>query len=237
MKIHEIFENIHLPDDIRPMHWSELDQGLSLNDKLEIFESYFIDHNLKESNDLDKTQFFKSLFDMSDTPVKNKKYIAVPMSLIKNRIRLLDRPKYMIFLNHTDQEMTFDHDGETVKYPSTAIRKISIFNTFVFSTPELYNKFRTVLNLKFDTQLPDIEKETPDVNESASAGATSAGSIATVANPHISPGRARGKKSYTGSPGRSGTKSPPQPKPANMTGKNALDMKTSLFGEGNTLKR
>ena len=76
-----------------------------------------------------------------------------------------------------------------------------------------------------------------DILESATAGATSAGNIATVANPHISPGKARGKKSYTGSPGKSGTKSPAQPKPANNTGKNALDMKgTSIFG-GPALKR
>ena len=75
------------------------------------------------------------------------------------------------------------------------------------------------------------------VTESATAGATSSANIATVVNPHISPGKARGKKSYIGSPGRSGTKSPAQPKPANMTGKNALDMKTSLFGEGNLVKR
>ncbi len=76
-----------------------------------------------------------------------------------------------------------------------------------------------------------------DILESATAGATSSGSIATVANPHISPGKARGKKSYTGTPGRSGTKAPPQPKPADNTGKNALDMKgTSLFG-GSTIKR
>ncbi len=73
--------------------------------------------------------------------------------------------------------------------------------------------------------------------ETVTAGATSSGNIATVANPHISPGKARGKKSYIGSPGKSGTKSPPQPKPANMTGKNALDMKVSLFGEGNVVKR
>jgi hypothetical protein len=76
-----------------------------------------------------------------------------------------------------------------------------------------------------------------EIFESATAGSTSAASIATVPNPHISPGKARGKKSYTGSPGKSGTKSPPQPKPADNTGKNALDMKTSLFGEGNLVKR
>lgn len=69
------------------------------------------------------------------------------------------------------------------------------------------------------------------IKETATVGATSAGSIATVINPHISPGSARGNKSYTGSPGKSGTKSPPQPKPKTQKPTdNALDMKTSIFG-------
>jgi hypothetical protein len=83
-----------------------------------------------------------------------------------------------------------------------------------------------------------------DIVESASAGATSSGNIATVVNPHLSPGPARGKKSYVGDPlkGLSGTKSPPQPKARQPkkrdgTAVNALDMKTSLFGEGNFVKR
>ena len=50
------------------------------------------------------------------------------------------------------------------------------------------------------------------MSESASAGATSAANIGTVDAPQLSPGKARGKKSYTGSPGKSGTKAPPQPK-------------------------
>lgn len=76
------------------------------------------------------------------------------------------------------------------------------------------------------------------LEESATAGATSAASIGTVVNPHISPGKARGQKSYTGSPGKSGTKAPPQPKPkAQKPTDNALDMKgTSIFG-GSTIKR
>jgi hypothetical protein len=79
--------------------------------------------------------------------------------------------------------------------------------------------------------------------ESATAGATSAANIGTVVNPHISPGKARGKKSYTGSMSTgSGTKAPPQPKivqPKTKAGTavNALDIKgTSLFG-GGTVKR
>ena len=74
--------------------------------------------------------------------------------------------------------------------------------------------------------------------ETATAGATSAGNIATVVNPHISPGSARGKKSYTGSPGKSGTKAPPQPKPKKQKPTdNALDSNTNIFGAGAAIKR
>ena len=82
-----------------------------------------------------------------------------------------------------------------------------------------------------------------DILESATAGATSSANIGTVVNPHISPGKARGKKSYTGSPTTgSGTKAPPQPKvvqPKNKDGtaKNAINMKANIFGEGNFIKR
>ena len=76
-----------------------------------------------------------------------------------------------------------------------------------------------------------------DILESATAGATSSANVGTVVNPHISPGKARGKKSYTGSPGKSGTKAPPQPKVVDNTGKNALDMKTNIFGSGAAIKR
>jgi hypothetical protein len=70
-----------------------------------------------------------------------------------------------------------------------------------------------------------------EILEQATAGATSSGNIASIPNPHISPGPARGKKSYIGTPGRSGKKAPPQPKPKKQKPTdNALDMDTSIFG-------
>lgn len=78
--------------------------------------------------------------------------------------------------------------------------------------------------------------------ENATVGATSAGNIATVANPHIAIGPDRNKKSYTGSPGKSGTTPPKLPKISQAknsdgTAKNALDLKdTSIFG-GKNIKR
>ena len=70
------------------------------------------------------------------------------------------------------------------------------------------------------------------IQETATAGSTSAGNMATVANPHVAVGPDRFKKSYTGSPGVSGTKAPRPPKPKKQKPTdNALDMKgTSLFG-------
>jgi hypothetical protein len=74
------------------------------------------------------------------------------------------------------------------------------------------------------------------VQEQATAGATSAGNIATVVSPHIAIGRDRFSKSFTGSPGKSGTKAPKlpkivQPKNSNGTAKGAHALKgVSLFG-------
>ncbi len=73
-----------------------------------------------------------------------------------------------------------------------------------------------------------------DILESATAGATSSANIGTVDAPHISPGKARGKKSYIGSPGKSGTKAPAQP---NVKSVSALGTNVRLFGEGNFIKR
>ena len=50
------------------------------------------------------------------------------------------------------------------------------------------------------------------VQEQATAGATSAGNIATVTSPHIAIGKDRFSKAYSGSPGRSGTRAPRLPK-------------------------
>lgn len=74
------------------------------------------------------------------------------------------------------------------------------------------------------------------IKEAASAGATSSGSIATVVSPHIAIGPDRFKKSYTGTPGQSGKKTPRvptayTPKNANGTAKGAHELSgTSLFG-------
>ena len=80
------------------------------------------------------------------------------------------------------------------------------------------------------------------VQEQATAGATSAGNIATVTSPHIAIGKGRFSKAYSGSPGKSGTRAPRlpkivQPKNPDGTAKGAHNMPgVSLFG-GPGIKR
>ena len=79
---------------------------------------------------------------------------------------------------------------------------------------------------------------TINLKEYATAGATSAGSIATTVSPHIAIGPDRFKKSFTGTPGKSGTKAPRVPKAKKQKPTdNALNMKSaSIFG-GPAIKR
>ena len=81
------------------------------------------------------------------------------------------------------------------------------------------------------------------ISETATAGATSAGNIASVANPQVAIGADRFKKSYTGTPGVSGTRSPrlpkiTQPKNPDGTAKGAHALPgVSLFGGPGVVRR
>lgn len=81
------------------------------------------------------------------------------------------------------------------------------------------------------------------IKEQATSGATAAGNIASVISPHIAIGPDRFKKSYHGSPGKSGTQAPriPKaytPKKADGTARGAHELTgTSLFGGPGVARR
>jgi hypothetical protein len=127
--------------------------------------------------------------------------------------------------------------------PQEKAQKMSDYDAKKKALQDIQMDPKTSQDPELQKELIRRKKELELTKESATTGATSAGNIASVEAPHLSPGKARGKKSYTGSPwgGKSGTKAPPQPvvkqpKKADGTAKNALDMKNSIFGE-NPIKR
>jgi RNA polymerase sigma factor (sigma-70 family) len=136
------------------MSWSALDEGLSVEDKIIIFEEYMTKGNLTESLEHDKRDYFISLFKMSSTPVKDKKYIVVPLSLVGNKIMQLDAPAIMKFVGHGHDGLVFNSPNGEKTYPSKIMRDLSAFNTFTFRSQSLYDKFRTALSLKFNVSLP-----------------------------------------------------------------------------------
>ena len=80
------------------------------------------------------------------------------------------------------------------------------------------------------------------IREQATAGATSAGNIASVVSPHIAIGKDRFSKSFTGSPGKSGTRAPRlpkivQPKNPDGTAKGAHALKGVNLMGGPLVKR
>lgn len=149
----------------KQLSWNSLDENISVADKILIFETYHKHGNLKESIDEDKKSYFISLFKMSDTLSKDKKFIVVPMSLIDNKIILLDNPGYMKFVRKVDGQLIFNYNNREIKYPSETIRDLSIFNTFTFLDTNSYNKFKVALSLKFDIDLPVVKININEVKE------------------------------------------------------------------------
>lgn len=156
------------------LSWTSLDEGLSMEDKMTIFEEYHTKGSLTESIDDDKKDYFLSLDKLSDSPVKNKMYIAVPLSLVGNRILPLDTPNYMKFLGQKEGRLVFNTVNGRKTYPSKTMRDLSVFNTFTFLSASEYDKFRNALALKFDTYLPNVTKQ-PKSNEGVAEGTLTEG--------------------------------------------------------------
>jgi len=149
--------------------------------------------------------------------------------------------------HETEVVKTFNNDQEAEDYANklnAANRDVDVYY-FVRGKQQ---GVAEAANAAQQAAIAIAKKKKKNIKETATAGATSAANIGTVDAPQLSPGKARGKRSYTGSPGTgSGTKAPPQPKvvqPKNSDGtaKNGLDIKgTSLFGspknEAQVIKR
>lgn len=106
----------------------------------------------------------------------------------------------------------------------------------VFGSRQEANRVSNAIERKYPGKEISVHATGAPISEDATPGATTAANVGTVVSPHIAIGKDRNKKSYSGSPGKSGTKAPAVPKAVQAknsdgTAKNALDLKgTSVFG-------
>jgi hypothetical protein len=132
-----------------------------------------------------------------------------------------------------DKYAGVDIDAEIAKLQPALKRA---YHDYQYGARNTYSQAHDEYN-RISAKIHELERAKKVLGETATAGSTSAGNIATVTSPHLAIGKDRGNKSYTGSPGQSGTKAPKVPKTVQKknpdgTAKNALDMPNNIFGGG-----
>ena len=145
--------------------WTALGEDLTVEDKISIFEAYYANGAILES-DGNSVEYFKGLDRFSVEPVKNKKYIVTPLMLIQNRVLSLNTELLKLtFVESVGNQLLFaKDDGTTMRFPESHQSNQGLAHTFVFNKISTYDKFRTELSLKFDVSLPDTigENRTKD---------------------------------------------------------------------------
>ena len=136
--------------------------GIELTEKLAIAEAYFTKNsNLFKSNEPTQSDYFLSLTSMSSPLKKNKKYIAVTLGLVDNKIITLSRPDVITLLSKTKNSYKVKlSNGTVTEFPAKHLTEKMTATAFFFSNTPAYDKFKSVLALKFDTSLPNVKIDT-----------------------------------------------------------------------------
>ena len=139
----------------KKFNWSDYPE-LSVDAKMSLVEAWFNNNNiLLESNDPAADTYFLGL--PSDTPVPDKKYILVMLSLVNNSIAVLQGPELVACVkNNTDHYLVKLRDGHVSEFPAKSIRNNLTSRVFFFKSTRGYDEFRSAITLKFDTSLPSI---------------------------------------------------------------------------------
>lgn len=154
------------------MKWSDTAHITNMQDRLLVVEAIATGQILLESNDTATTKYFLNLD--SDSPIMDKEYIFVFRALINN-VLIYNNNSIGTLIKFNNGEYTFKlSDGKIVKYPDVKPEGEMVVKTFLFDTTAKYNKFRTSIQLKFNTTLPNIimnESATADLKNLARAAA------------------------------------------------------------------
>jgi hypothetical protein len=130
---------------------------MTTEDKIAFFEQYYTKGNLLESNDSSSAEYFKMLADQAINPIDDQQYIVVPLMLVNNQLKLINaKPSRLKFLGQDSEGLVFTGPDGYVTYPPRRFSAIAMTHTFVFDTLSDYDKFRTLVSLRFNTVLPAL---------------------------------------------------------------------------------
>lgn len=139
--------------------WADLGESLSPEEKLSIIENHYSDNSLSESNEPDASGYFQGLSDYGVDPVVSEKYIVAPLSLINNRLVMIDKPAVMTFVGQTPKAVKFQSADGQREYPLRSPTPGSVFKVFTFTDTTAYNQFRSAVSMRFDLSLPEVHDE------------------------------------------------------------------------------
>jgi len=139
--------------------WSDYNYIEDMDTRLRITEAFFTRNTvLTEANDPEIDSYFKSLVNMSDNVKLNKKCILVPLVLINDHVSPAHAPEVVTLLSKDNGTCTAQRNsGQKETYPlSRSVGNLTTV-TLLFNKADSYNKVQTLLALKFETSLPNIE--------------------------------------------------------------------------------
>lgn len=145
--------------------WDDTDNRLSVDERMSIIESYYLAKSqlLTEANNQDLTAYFLSLTSMSDKLIKNGEYLMIFLALLNNKIHQLSYPETVTMLAKQGNEYIVKLKGGAIKqFPSKHIRDKLVAATFFFNNSESFDKFRTVMSLKFDMDFAEYSDYVSD---------------------------------------------------------------------------
>ena len=174
-KLHDMFVNSEgdIPDDwiknqkikdtMAEQDITESLSNLSTIDKIVFLEEYVTRNGmLHESNSNHDIEYFTELLDLSVDPLPGKKYIAVSLMLVSDRIMMIQRPiigKFIGANQHNDMEFIDSDSGDSVTFPPKVTSRVkSVTGTFIFDSFNEYEKFKTIMILKWSFKLPDFDE-------------------------------------------------------------------------------
>jgi len=140
---------------VREMKWEDSAHIEYMDDRLAWVESQIVEGvTLFDSNSNANTDYFLNI--NSDAPVINKKFILAFQALVNNRIIISEvHTGRLIDFNDTEYKIKLD-SGKILTYPDCSSSKKMLTKSFLFDSNDKYNKFRTIIQLKFKKTLPQI---------------------------------------------------------------------------------